>query len=148
MDLAFQIDLKFCSKCQSRMPADIIQRKKFFHQITKCSLKFLPSFFFTMIILSEVLLKYFFLSKHHGKSTENNVPERRSEKWDKTTLPTSTQISLAKKRLLTRLSSRTVPSREVPGRSRDGTGQDLETLKVPWSRGPGTKEVQKSQDFF
>ena len=35
-----------------------------------------------------------------------------------------------------RLSSRTVPSREVPGRSRDGTGQDqdLETLKVPWSR--------------
>ena len=48
----------------------------------------------------------------------------------------------------TRLFSRTVPSREVPGRSRNGTGQDLETLKVPWSRGPGTKEVQKSQDFF
>ena len=40
-----------------------------------------------------------------------------------------------------RLSSRTVPSR-------DGTGQDLKTLKVPWSCGPGTKEVQKSQDFF
>ena len=37
--------------------------------------------------------------------------------------------------------NRTVPSREVPGRSRDGTGQDLETLKVPWSCGPGTKEV-------
>ena len=35
---------------------------------------------------------------------------------------------------------------KVPGR--DGTGQDLETLKVPWSCGPGTKEVQKSQDFF
>ena len=33
----------------------------------------------------------------------------------------------------------------VPGR--DGTGQDLETLKVPWSRGPGTKEVQKSRDL-
>ena len=48
----------------------------------------------------------------------------------------------------TRLSSRTLPSREVPGRSRDGTGQDLETLKVPWSCGPGTKEVQKSRDFF
>ena len=58
------------------------------------------------------------------------------------------------------LSSRTVPSWEVLGRSRDGTGrdrtgprdlevpvvlagQDLETLKVLWSRGPGTKEVQK-----
>ena len=44
--------------------------------------------------------------------------------------------------------NRTVPSREVPGRSWDGTGQDLETLKVPWSCGPGTKEVQKSRDFF
>ena len=39
--------------------------------------------------------------------------------------------------------NRTVPSREVPGRSRDVTGLDLETLKVPWSCGPGTKEVQK-----
>jgi hypothetical protein len=48
----------------------------------------------------------------------------------------------------TRLSSRTVPSREVPGRSRDGTGQDLETLKVPWLLGPGTKEVQNSRYFF
>jgi hypothetical protein len=53
----------------------------------------------------------------------------------------------------TRLSSRTVPSREVPGRSRDGTGRDgtgrdLETLKVPWSLGPGTKEVQNSRYFF
>jgi hypothetical protein len=38
-------------------------------------------------------------------------------------------------------------SRDVPGRSRDMTGQDLETLKVPWSCGPGTKEVQKSLDF-
>ena len=28
-------------------------------------------------------------------------------------------------------------------RPRDLTGQDLETLKVLWSRGPGTKEVQK-----
>ena len=40
-----------------------------------------------------------------------------------------------------RLFSRTVPSREVPGRSRDGTGQDLETLKVPGlkkSKSPGT----------
>ena len=38
-----------------------------------------------------------------------------------------------------------------PGKSREGrdrTGQDLETLKVPWSCGPGTKEVQKSRDFF
>ena len=34
----------------------------------------------------------------------------------------------------------------VPGRDR--TGRDLETLKVPWSRGPRTKEVQKSRDFF
>ena len=41
--------------------------------------------------------------------------------------------------------NRTVPSREVPGRSRDRTGQDLEILKVPWSCGPGTKEVQKSR---
>ena len=45
-------------------------------------------------------------------------------------------------------------SRDVPGspgtrgpRSRDKTGQDLETLKVPWSRCPGTKEVQKSLDL-
>ena len=45
-------------------------------------------------------------------------------------------------------------SREVPGspgtrgpRSRDQTGQDLETLKVPWSRGPRTKQVQKSRDL-
>ena len=30
---------------------------------------------------------------------------------------------------------------------RDGTGQDLETLKVPWSSGPGTKEVIKSRDL-
>ena len=36
-------------------------------------------------------------------------------------------------RVLTSDGNRTVPSREVPGRSRDGTGQDLETLKVPWS---------------
>jgi hypothetical protein len=37
-----------------------------------------------------------------------------------------------------------------PGKSREGpgTGQDLETLKVPGSCGPGTKEVQKSRDFF
>ena len=27
-------------------------------------------------------------------------------------------------------------------------GQDLETLKVLWSRGPGTKVAQKSRDFF
>ena len=38
-------------------------------------------------------------------------------------------------------------SRDIPGRSRDLTGRDLETLKVPWSRGPGTKEVQKSRDL-
>ena len=31
--------------------------------------------------------------------------------------------------------------------SRDLTGRDLETLKVPWSRGPGTKEVQKFRDL-
>ena len=41
-----------------------------------------------------------------------------------------------------------VPGR--PGKSREGPGKvpgrDLETLKVPWSRGPGTKEVQKSRD--
>ena len=37
-----------------------------------------------------------------------------------------------------------------PGKSREGpgTGQDLETLKVPWFCGPGTKEVHKSRDFF
>ena len=35
---------------------------------------------------------------------------------------------------LTSDDNRTLPSREVPGRSRDGTGKDLETLKVPWSR--------------
>ena len=38
-----------------------------------------------------------------------------------------------------------------PGTSREGPGKvpgwDLETLKVPWSRGPGTKEVQKSRDL-
>ena len=39
--------------------------------------------------------------------------------------------------------SRLEKSREGPG-----TGQDLETLKVPWSRGPGTKEVQKSRGLF
>ena len=41
-------------------------------------------------------------------------------------------------------------SREGPENSREGPGmgQDLETLKVPWSHGPGTKEVQKSRDFF
>jgi hypothetical protein len=44
--------------------------------------------------------------------------------------------------------SRTVPSWEVPGRSLDGTGQDLGTLKVLGPKGPGTKEVQKSRDFF
>ena len=38
-------------------------------------------------------------------------------------------------------------SRDVPGMSRDMTGRDLETLKVPRSRGPGTKEVQKSRDL-
>ena len=43
--------------------------------------------------------------------------------------------------------NRTVPSREVPGRSRDEKGWDLETLKVPWSCGPGTKQVQKSRDL-
>ena len=42
--------------------------------------------------------------------------------------------------------SRPGKSRDLPGR--DGTGQDLETLKVLWSCGPGTKEVQKSLDFF
>ena len=45
--------------------------------------------------------------------------------------------------------SRDVPGR--PGKSREGPGtsrgQDLETLKIPWSRGPGTKEVQKSRDL-
>ena len=46
-----------------------------------------------------------------------------------------------------RVSSRTVPSREVLGRSRDETGQDLETLKVPAPKSPRTKEFQKSQDF-
>ena len=42
-----------------------------------------------------------------------------------------------------------VPGR--PGKSREGPGtfrgQDLETLKVPWSCGPGTKKVQKSRDL-
>ena len=53
-------------------------------------------------------------------------------------------------------SSNSLPnrSRDVLGspgtkdpRSRDKTGQDLETSKVPWSRCPGTKEVQKSRDL-
>ena len=39
--------------------------------------------------------------------------------------------------------SRPRKSREGPG-----PGQDLETLNVPWSCGPGTKEVQKSWDIF
>ena len=55
--------------------------------------------------------------------------------------------------------SRPGKSREGPGTGRDRTGprdlegpvvlagQDLETLKVPWSCGPGTKEVQKSRDL-
>ena len=38
--------------------------------------------------------------------------------------------------------------REGPGTGREGTGQDQENLKVPWSCGPGTKVVQKSRDFF
>ena len=46
--------------------------------------------------------------------------------------------------------NRTVSSREGPGKipGWNGTGQDLETLKVPWSCGPRTKEVQKSRDLF
>ena len=44
--------------------------------------------------------------------------------------------------------SRPGKSREGHGTGRDGTGQDLETLKVPWFHGPGTKEVHKSRDFF
>ena len=44
--------------------------------------------------------------------------------------------------------SRPGKSREGPGTGQDRTGQDLETLKVPWSCGPGTKEVQKSRYFF
>ena len=43
--------------------------------------------------------------------------------------------------------SRPGKSREGPGTGREGTGQDLETLKVPWSCGPGTKKVQKSRDL-
>ena len=47
--------------------------------------------------------------------------------------------------------------RKVPGQDRTGqdrTGQDrtgsrdLECSVVPWSCGPGTKEVQKSQDVY
>ena len=44
-----------------------------------------------------------------------------------------------------RLSSRTVPSWEVPGRSWDRTGQNLETLKVPWACGPVVPELKKSK---
>jgi hypothetical protein len=45
--------------------------------------------------------------------------------------------------------SRPGRSREGPGTGQDRTGTgDLEGPVVPWSRGPGTKEVQKSQDFF
>ena len=49
-------------------------------------------------------------------------------------------------RVQSRLSSRIVLFLEVRGRSRDRTGQDrtgqdLETLKVPWSCGPRTNEV-------
>ena len=36
-------------------------------------------------------------------------------------------------------------SREVLGRSRDQTGQDLDALKVPWSRGPVVLGLQKSK---
>ena len=39
-------------------------------------------------------------------------------------------------------------SQEGPRMGRDRTGQDQETLKVLWSCGPGTKEFQKSWDFF
>ena len=38
------------------------------------------------------------------------------------------------------------PGTKAP-RSQDQTGRDLEILKVPWSRGPGTREVQKSRDL-
>ena len=38
-------------------------------------------------------------------------------------------------------------SQDVLGRSRDEAGQDLETLKVPGPKSPGTKKVQKSRDF-
>ena len=44
----------------------------------------------------------------------------------------------------TRVSSRAV-FLEVTERSQDGTGQDLETLKVPEPKSPGTKEVKKSR---
>ena len=44
--------------------------------------------------------------------------------------------------------NRTVLSREVLGRSWDGTGQDLETLKVPWSCGPGLKKSQSPRTFL
>jgi hypothetical protein len=35
----------------------------------------------------------------------------------------------------------------VPGRSRDETGLDLETLKVPGPKSPGTQQVQKSRNL-
>ena len=35
-------------------------------------------------------------------------------------------------------------SREGPGTGQDRTGQDQDTLKVPWSCGPGTKIVQNN----
>ena len=41
--------------------------------------------------------------------------------------------------------SKTFPSREIPRRSQDGTGRDLETLRVPGPKSPGTKQVQKSR---
>ena len=36
------------------------------------------------------------------------------------------------------------PGQKVLG---PGSRQDLETLKVPWSRGPVTKQVQKYRDL-
>ena len=62
--------------------------------------------------------------------------------------PLGLEIEAFQKGMYVLVGNRTVPSREVPGRSWDGTGQDLETLKVSWSCGPGIKEVQKSQDLF
>ena len=45
--------------------------------------------------------------------------------------------------------SRPGKSREGPGMGRDRTGpRDLEGPVVPWSRGPGTKDVHKSPGLF
>ena len=52
-----------------------------------------------------------------------------------------TGLKYARSLVLSKRNRKTVPTR-------DGTGQDLETLKVPWSCDPRTQEVQNSPAHF